>query len=125
MPFAVEFIPDADSLFRRAHRRQFYTSDEPTPGAFKREGSGGMSVNWAKYATAEETRRQAAQPPENYGVLITTAGQVRAIDDLRVDHTPNDANRAHSDIIGVEDAEIRLKLLRAFTVELRPLRPGE
>ncbi len=61
-----EEVPDVDRLFMRVHR-MWIRDGAVLPGAFKNRGAAGaaplgMSTNWAKYSTAEATRKQAKDP---------------------------------------------------------------
>jgi hypothetical protein len=69
------------------------------PGVF-RENEGAISLDWSKYATANQTRYRAFRP-ENNGIIALVAGQVRSISGLSVDHEPLKLNRAHSGIHGL------------------------
>ena len=91
----VEEIPNADSVYMRAHR-MYFRSGGLAVGVFQAH-EGGMSVNWEKYASAQETKQQAARPGDN-AVIGFLVGAIRAIKDLNVKHTPKDSNRAHSDV---------------------------
>jgi len=57
-----------------------------------------MSVNWDKYASAEDTKRQATKNPGDNAVISLLVGDIRTIKDLDVKHTPEPNNRAHSDV---------------------------
>src|SRR6266568_1723640 len=113
----VEQIPDVDGVFMRAHHVHF-RDGELQPGVFRQHGDG-MSVDWEKYSTPEETRNRAAKPFEN-AVVRAGAGHIRQISDLDVRHKPDHkhSNRAHSDVVGLpahgtpELLEVRIKLLR-------------
>ena len=121
--WTVEPIPDADHIFMRAHRIHF-RNGELQPGVFRQQGNG-MSVDWEKYATPQETRTRAAKPLEN-AVIAARAGRVRQTGDLRVLHDPDPEhlNRAHSNVLGLpvhgspELVEVRIKLLRISSVVL-------
>ena len=63
-----------------------------------------MSTNWEKYSTAEQTR---GQPPQSNGVVALVSGDVRTIPGLSVEHTPSAENRAHTDVLGLEDEETK------------------
>ena len=105
----VEVIPDAASVFMRAHRDYFHRDGELLPGVFRNHGNG-MSVNWDKHASAEETKQQAQlfmKDPHNYAVIVMPVIGVRRIDGLSVDHTPKPFNRAHSDVIGLPQSDQR------------------
>ena len=74
-----------------------------------------MSVNWDRYASAEETKQQARKDPEHNAVISMRVIAIRQIDDLRVEHTPEPTNRAHSDVFGLPQkgeqlTEVRLRL---------------
>jgi len=80
-----------------------------------------MSVNWDKYASAEETKQQATKNQDDNAVISMPVIDIRRIGDLRVEHTPEPANRAHSEVFGLavnaeQLAEIRVKLLRIAEV---------
>ena len=106
----VEKIPDVDNLFMRIHRN-LIRDGEPMPGAF-RDNEGGMSTDWSKYATADQTRSGGRQDAELYGVIKMQVGGVRSIKPLTVAHAPLDSNQAHTDVFGEKDTEVRLKLCR-------------
>jgi hypothetical protein len=80
----------------RAHRMHF-ASGSLRPGVFRAQG-GGMSVDWSRYSSPEATRQRAAKSPENNAVIQMGVGRIRGIGDLEVRHSPEPANRAHSDI---------------------------
>ncbi len=129
MAFPKEEVPDKDYLFLRVPKSLVNPDGTCDPAAFLPHGEGanaGMSTNWAKYSTAEDTRRIAkAQPPENYGVLQLLAGAVRAIKSLVVDHTPRDHNRAHTDVLNTKAPRIRIEMSRQFKAwEIKPPRKG-
>jgi hypothetical protein len=115
----IEHIPDADSVFMRAHR-VYFASGRLGIGVFKARGSG-MSVNWDKYASAESTRNQGKEPNANAVISLSVMG-VRTIDGLDVKHTPKPDNQAHSDINLPDDTEelneVRVKLHRLARIVL-------
>ncbi len=113
----IEVIPDDDSVFMRAHQMHF-RSGELQAGVFRKHGVG-MSVNWDKYASAEETRQQARKNPNENAVIAMGVFDIRQIKGLTVEHTPEQPNRAHSDVYGLSDeelTEIRVLLLRIADV---------
>ena len=121
LAWPVEQIPDGDVVYMRAYS-QFFSNDDLLPGVF-RPHDGGMSADWSKYATAQETRDRARTPSLN-AVLSMPVGEIRRIDALRVEHSPEPDNRAHTDILdlpegGEELTEIRLRLLRISDVVIR------
>ncbi len=103
-------IPDEDRLFRRiplnTYRQlmksmhEYYNQLIP-PNLFAlRENQEGLSVEWEKYATPEETQARFGNP-KNFGVFSMETGQVRKIKPLKVKWTPNDITLAHSEITGI------------------------
>jgi hypothetical protein len=113
----IEDIPDADLLYYWANRAHFFDGSLD-PGVFRdREGS--MSTSWAKYSSAEVFRQRARKPEDN-AVLELTVMDVRAIDPLEVRHSPDLADRSHTDVIGEKSTEVRLKLMRAFRWAIPP-----
>lgn len=119
LAWAAEEIPGSDSVFMRAHRAHF-RSGELTLGVFRAQ-QGAMSVNWDKYASAQETRSQAKTPDDN-AILSLNVGSIRKINGLDVKHTPESENRAHSDVNlpsrGEELTEVRVLLHRIAAVIL-------
>ncbi len=113
-----ESIPDNDELFMRVHH-QWTRNGIALPGAFK-DPDGGMSTDWAKYSTPEETLRRARKNPQNNGVVKLQVSKVRAIQNQTVNHTPEITNRAHTDVLGVKDEEVRLKLTRVYSWIIDP-----
>lgn len=120
MDWPVEPIPDQDHHNCRVHQ-MYIKSDGISPAAFmnRPEGSESMSVDWAKYATPEETRARAKKPIEN-AVVQFVAAQVRAVPGQRVEHSPDvlTGNRAHSDVIGEKTPEARTLLSRIYELRI-------
>jgi hypothetical protein len=56
-----------------------------------------MSVDWDKHASAEDTKQRGARPDDN-AVISLPVGGIRTVKDLDVKHTPEQSNRAHSDV---------------------------
>lgn len=119
----VEDIPDDDSVYMRAHRMFF----RPTlqPGVFTPHG-GGMSVDWEKYSSPEDTRQRAKNPDHNAVIRLPALG-IRDINNLALEHTPEPENRAHSDVFGLVNSEdlteARILLLNLSRVVLDLLAP--
>ncbi len=123
-----EDIPDNASLFMRIHKR-FILAGDVGPHAF-RDHARGMSVDWDKYSTPQETRNRARIASDN-AVISLVAGAVRAIEPLVVEHAPIQdnsfeeggnplkPNRAHSEVIGEKTTEVRVKLSRTWRWQLR------
>ena len=61
MDWPPEKISDQDHLFMRIHKDFRESDGTPMPVAFRNHGEG-MSTDWQKYATPQETRRRARQP---------------------------------------------------------------
>lgn len=100
--FSAEQIPNSDSVFMRAHRIHFRNGGLE-PGVFKAHG-GGMSVDWEKYSTPEQTQQRGKNAQDN-AVLVLQVGDIRAIKGLDVNHRPIAENRAHSDVTLPEKRE--------------------
>jgi hypothetical protein len=118
-----EPIPENSLLFMRVHRAYIDEKGAPTPGAFRNlpTPESGMSTDWCKYSSAEETRQRARSPAEN-GVIALPVESVRQIPGQTVEHTPQQRppeplkpNRAHTDIWGPKSPEVRVKLLGIYT----------
>lgn len=99
-----EPIPNEARLFLRVHVNHVrYGAIQPA--AFRAHGPG-MSTDWEKYSTPQETRARTGAP-EKYGVLALPVGGTRGIRGLAVEHTPTlepKPNRAHSDVLGLDEA---------------------
>ena len=109
----IENIPGADSVFMRAHESYFRDGDLQ-PGVFTSKEGPGMSVDWDKYSSKEQTRQRARKPEKNAVIRLSVDG-IRKIDQLDVAHRPEPDNRAHSEVDLPTDeslTEIRFKLNR-------------
>ena len=117
----IEQIPDRDRLFMRVHVKTWAREGEVRPGAFQKrpQGATGMSTDWEKYSTPEETRNRGRNPIEQ-GVIVFFAGDARAVPGQAVEHTPKDENRAHTDVIGEKNEKVRLKFTRIYRWAIRP-----
>ncbi len=106
----AEQIPDRDRLFMRVTMRR--KDGSIAASAFRNHGEG-MSTDWEKYSTREETRQRAKNPNAN-AVVSLVVGEVRRVPGQQVEHTPDTErhNRAHTDVLGEKDPEARLKLRR-------------
>jgi len=109
--FPAEIVPDADSIFMRAHKN-FFRGGTLGQGVFKAH-DGGMSVDWSKYSSAQQTQLRGRKPKEN-AVIEMNVGEVRAIPTLEVSHTPKQDNQAHCDVplpeFDEDLTEVRFKL---------------
>jgi len=122
-PLAPEPIPDSAFLFRRIHRVFFdFDSGRISSGAFDGQE---MSVNWEKYATAEETAAQDAAR-NTVAVAALRADFCRSVEQ-EVVHDPlpesdgMPANRAHSLVRGRKSRPVKQKLRdAAVLVWMRP-----
>lgn len=130
--WAVEEIPNNDSLFYRIHQ-QYIRYSELKPKVFQEFGDGedkGLSTDWEEYSNPEDTRNRARKPEQN-GVASMIAGFLRGLK-LTVEHAPIENhpdfedNRAHTNVTGIDktdghpDEEIRLKLLEHIKWEIDP-----
>ena len=79
-----------------------------------------MSTDWAKYSAPEETRGRGRKPAAEYFVVALNVEETRKLPGQSVEHTPDGANknRAHTDVYGPKDPEVREKLLRISGVLL-------
>jgi hypothetical protein len=122
LAFPVEEIPDANSVFMRAHKA-YFRDGQLEPGVFTSKEGPGMSVDWDKYSSKEETQRRAKSPSDNAVISLSVRG-IRAIDALDVKHLPEADNQAHSEVDlpdkREELTEIRL-LLRRLALIVIPL----
>ena len=120
---APEPIPDSALLFRRIHRVFFdVDSGRISSGAFDGKD---MSVNWDKYATAEDTATQDGSG-NTVAVASLIAGFCRSVQQ-EVVHDPlpegdgMPSNRAHSLVRGRKSKPIKQKLRdAAMRVWMRP-----
>lgn len=110
----VEDIPGDDNLFYRVHRNSLMEDGSPMPGAFRNtpdKVTDGMSTDWDKYSTADETRNRGAKDQSEYAIVSLCVVDVREIPNQRVVHSPDSINnnRAHTDVFGIKDVESRVK----------------
>ncbi len=112
MAWQPEQIPNRDRLFMRIDKTWRKKDGSIAPSGFQNRGAG-MSTDWVKYATPQETRRRAKQPGHN-AVVTLHVGSVRELPEQQVEHTPDveRANRAHTDVFGEKDEEVRIMLRR-------------
>ncbi|MBW4618834.1 MAG: hypothetical protein KME17_05685 [Cyanosarcina radialis HA8281-LM2] len=122
-----EDIPNTDRLFMRVHSQNIDENGKLKPGAFRNlpkdlPGSG-MSTDWEKYSTPEETQKRARKPSEN-AVIQLVCEEVRQVPGQTVTHTPKPEfnNQAHTDVYGEKNTEVRLKLMAIYQIVI-PLSP--
>jgi len=127
-PWQSEDIPSDDLLYMRIHKgwwsrkKQRFGID-----AFRNSGEGaqaGMSTNWSKYASAEETRDQATSRPEENYVVAMRVSDVRAVAGLTVKHAPLPDDRAHADVIGEKTLEVKEALRQICKIVVEPSDDG-
>jgi hypothetical protein len=118
--WAAELIPNEAHAYMRAHRT-YFRGKVLLPGVFIVRGDG-MSTEWDKYSTPEETQARAKNPIDNAVLRLPVAG-IRAIKNLEIKHTPQSEppNRAHCDVLGIpnsgeEQTEIRVSLLEIASI---------
>jgi len=131
-PWEQEEVPDNALLFMRVHRSLVDEFGQVMPRAFVNHSDPndpssqpGMSTDWEKYSSAEECRQKANQSgkqPANYAVVQMRVGEVRGIPEQSVVHSPINEppiiNRAHTDVFGEKDEEVRLSLFQISAVAL-------
>ena len=121
--WAVEFIPDLDHVFRRVHINFLVNWKYPNivPPNIFRSDKDGMSVNWDKYSTAQQS---LGLDIEKNGVAQLNVGQIRADPEhLDVKHTPTFENRSHASVLGItpsNNAKTRKKLSKIATWAIQP-----
>jgi hypothetical protein len=112
-----EDIPSEDSLLMRVHQTFLDDEGEPIPAAFRNQPpkTGGMSTDWERYSTPEETMARAREPMANIVIALLT-GAVRGIPNQVVVHTPDAVtrNRAHTDVFGEKTVEVREGFMRIY-----------
>lgn len=114
-----EIILDPHILYLRVHDNNV-RDGKLIPGSFKEHGEGekkGMSTDWSKYSTVLDSLSRAKSPAKNSIVSFIT-GLLRYYT-LTVLHSPEDNNRAHTDVKGADQLEVRvrLKLLNIYDWE--------
>jgi len=116
--FEVEEIPNDHDLYMRIHR-QYFRENILQPGVFKIHGEG-MSTDWSNYSIPSDTQNRARNPMDN-GVISLNVGKTRLIPDQTVIHTPEDDNRAHTDVFGEKkNPKIRIEFIRISKWEIYP-----
>jgi len=96
------------------------------PGAFGTDldvEEEGVSFDWCRFSTPEQTLSRTTKPEVRAGVVKTTAGQVRD-NELSVRYDPEEANPAHSLVTGPSPTRVRKTLVKICTwaIELPPSR---
>jgi hypothetical protein len=118
--FPVEEIPDEDYLFM-AIKRKFIADDGTwTTAAFRNGGVGearGMSTDWEKYSTAEQTQCRIG-PSELHGVLRMSVRAIREIPIYKVAHDPRCDNQAHTNVTGPKSGDEKTDQIDRMTIQL-------
>ena len=116
-----EEIPDQDRLFMRVHINTWVRNDEVLPGAFDNRpaGAAGMSTDWERYSTPEETRERGRNPWRQ-AVIEFLVGDARALPGQTVEHRPQDDNRAHTEVVGEKSEKVRVKFTRIWKWAIQP-----
>jgi len=121
--FEVEAIPDDDFLFMRVHENDF-RNEKPVPGAFRNQPKGavGMSVDWSKHCSPNDTRSRGSQPSHKYTIIKFTAGAARRIPNQTVEHKPVNPpdlpNQAHAEVVGEKTTAAREQYMRIWELEI-------
>ncbi len=106
----------------RVHQCWFEDGDL-APGCFQNhpKKTGGMSTDWSRYATPEQTRARALRSaPSDNTVLAMNVGAVRAIPGQTVVHSPIQGhpeipdNRAHAEVFGPKNVETRAYFIQRY-----------
>lgn len=98
------------------HKTWIGPNGDVPPSAFQNRGDG-MSTDWSRYSTPEQTRDRRRQPSENL-VVRMNVGRVRQVPGQQVEHSPLPKNRAHTNVTGDKDPESRVKLRRIAEIIL-------
>lgn len=125
MRWEVETIPDNHFVFRRIPDKLF-KEGQISPGAFLNRGDG-MSVDWQKYSTPEETRNRVSiqeLDPLEFGVVKIEAVEIREIKNQILNHAPSKSNRAHSTVFGPTNNKIRRKFQQCAIMIIKPFEPN-
>lgn len=116
MSIASEDIPNADLLYRWVHK-DMYEDKILNTIVFSNLGTG-MSTEWSKYSTPDETKNRVKtfkKNPDEYGVLKLNVGKVREIENQIVTHTPSKKNIAHTDVFGEKTPKVRILFSRVYS----------
>ena len=107
--------PTGDRLYRRVHRKLINSAGGIRAGAFT-DYQGGMSTDWDKHSTPQETRyREVGLSPDEFAVVSLPVAEMRDLGQI-VEHDPLPENRAHTNVVGDKRTEVRLNLARMCQV---------
>lgn len=129
--YPCEEIPNSNKLYCRVHKANV-REGELLPIVFKERGEGdekGLSVDWERYSTPDDTRKRAKNPELN-GVVNFVAGKIRELPmNLTVNHAPLYYselatktlidNQSHSNINGTDSVKSRLIGLDIYEWEIK------
>ena len=114
-----EEIPDIDPsgkyyfLYRHIHQTYIKVREPEriSPSAFKDEDGEGISTDWSKYSSVNETQKRSInKPSREFGVVSLVIKEIRKdihLKELSIEHNPLqktatfEGNRAHTDIQGI------------------------
>ena len=119
--YPKEPIPDNSNLYYRIHKT-YIVDGEIIPGAFQSKIDG-MSTDWDKYSTSQQSLALSKNPADN-GIVKFSVEQIRQQPAMDVEHDPKLYNRAHSLIHGVPEkgelkTKVRLLLKRLCVWEIK------
>lgn len=127
MKWEEENIPNNSYLFRRIPSFYLVDKDYISPNAFQNKGKG-MSVDWDKYSTPEQTRNRVLPrlDPLEFGVVKQKADKIRNIEEQFIKHEPSirAKNRAHTVVIGSKTPKIRRKFQLISQWIIKPFDPN-
>lgn len=116
MPFEIEDIPNDGTLYYRVHK-SYIIDNEVIPGAFRSRGDG-MSTDWNKYSTPEESQARSKTPHDN-AIVSFSVLKIRSNPVLSAIHKPEPDNRAHSLVNGIPETKNELQTkTRALLTEI-------
>jgi hypothetical protein len=103
----------------RVHIRTFANNAKLSTGAYKNHNLG-MSTDWEKYSTPGQTQQRGRKAAPEYGVVAMFVAEVRLVPGQTVEHEPEPENRAHTEVVGEKDEEVRVLLRRCSTWVIPP-----
>ena len=123
MPFVIENINRICRVSLRVHKSKIDTREtgraRVLPIAFQQQGDDGMSVDWLKYRTCEESHNSTKIPADN-GVISLNVGDIIdcPIDSLEVIHDPQalelNYNQSHSLVKSIPKKDPNKTAVRRF-----------
>lgn len=116
MSFEIEDIPNDGILYYRVHK-SYIIENEVIPGAFRSRGDG-MSTDWNKYSTPEESQARSKTPDDN-AIVSFSVLKIRSNPVLSAIHKPEPDNRSHSLVNGIPETKNELQTkTRALLAEI-------